>query len=438
MNKTSEGLKREIAVFGLSANIINSVIGAGIFVLPAIVAEKLGSASILAYLFCGILIACIMLCFAEVGSKVTRSGGAYTYIELAFGKYVGFLALNLFVLGVTVLACAAIANAMIDTLSYLIPELNNKIFRIFFLFFIFCGLAVLNIRGVKQGIMLVKVTTIMKLTPLLLLVLVGSGSIEVSNLEWIKMPSLSSIGQISLVLFFAFQGAENSLSVGGEIRKPERTIPLGILIAFLIIFIVYIGIQLITQGVLGESLTDFKAAPLAEVASRIMGPHGLTLIIIGASISMFGYLSGDTLNMPRVIYAAAHDGVIPIKLLAKIHARFATPFISIIVFTSLGFLFAVVGEFRQLAILSSASILLIYLGVVLALLKLRSQEKKPSKGFRLAGGFTIPLVTIVTILWLLSNMTSKELISIGTFIFVLSVIYLVLSLIKRKSDFKVE
>jgi basic amino acid/polyamine antiporter, APA family len=432
MIKTPEGLTREIGVFGLSANVINSVVGAGIFVLPAIVAEKLGSASILAYLFCGMLMTCIMLCFAEVGSKVTRSGGAYSYIEIAFGKYVGFLALNLFVLGVTVLACAAIANAMTDTLSYLIPVLNNKVFRIFFLFFIFCGLAILNSRGVKQGIMLVKITTIMKLTPLLLLVLVGSGSIEASNLEWIETPSLSSIGQISLVLFFAFQGAENSLSVGGEIRKPDRTIPLGILIAFLIIFALYISIQLIAQGVLGESLADFKAAPLAEVARKIMGPHGITLIIIGASISMFGYLSGDTLNMPRVIYAAARDGVLPIKLLSKIHTRFATPFISIIVFTSLGFVFAVVGEFRQLAILSSASILLIYLGVTLSLLKLRSQEEKQSKGFRVAGGFAIPLFTIVTILWLLSNMSSNELISIGIFISALTVIYFAVVHKKKK------
>jgi amino acid transporter len=88
---TDEGLKREIGLWGLTANIINVVIGSGIFVLPAIVSGGLGASGILAYLFCGFLMTIIMLCFAEVGSQITMTGGAYAYIETAFGKYFGFL-----------------------------------------------------------------------------------------------------------------------------------------------------------------------------------------------------------------------------------------------------------------------------------------------------------------------------------------------------------
>jgi amino acid transporter len=80
MNKKKGDLKREISFLGLSSNIINTVIGSGIFVLPAIVAGDLGAASILAYVFCGILITLMMLCFAEVGSKITDTGGVYIYI----------------------------------------------------------------------------------------------------------------------------------------------------------------------------------------------------------------------------------------------------------------------------------------------------------------------------------------------------------------------
>ena len=96
--ENEKGLKRTIGLWGLSANIINTVVGAGIFVIPAIVAARLGSASIFAYLFCGILIVLVMLCFAEVGGKITHPGGAYAYIEETFGKYAGFLTAVLFLI----------------------------------------------------------------------------------------------------------------------------------------------------------------------------------------------------------------------------------------------------------------------------------------------------------------------------------------------------
>src|SRR5215213_9696367 len=104
----NEGLKREIGVFGLATNSINTIIGAGIFVLPAVVAARLGTTGILAYLFCGVLLSLIMLCYAEIGSKVTCTGGSYAYIESAFGKYAGFLTANVFVIGASITSDAAV------------------------------------------------------------------------------------------------------------------------------------------------------------------------------------------------------------------------------------------------------------------------------------------------------------------------------------------
>ena len=131
MGKSSENLKREIGFTGLSANIINTVIGAGIFALPAIIAADLGPASILAYVFCGILITLMMLCFAEVGSKITDTGGVYIYIEKTFGKFPGFLTASFLLLS-AVSADAAIANAIVDILFKLFPDLKSEIFRIVF------------------------------------------------------------------------------------------------------------------------------------------------------------------------------------------------------------------------------------------------------------------------------------------------------------------
>jgi amino acid transporter len=138
---------------------------------------------------------------------------------------------------------------------------------------------------------------------------------------------------------------------------------------------------------------------------------------------MFGYLSSDILNMPRVLFRSAKDNVIPVKALAKVHPRFATPHISIIVFTALGCLFAIFGGFRQLAILSTCSVLLIYLGVALAVIKLRTSEEPSHASFKIPGGPFVPLLAITVIVWFLTNLKIKEMISMLIFICVLTIIY---------------
>jgi APA family basic amino acid/polyamine antiporter len=428
----NEGLKRNIGTWGLTSNIINTIIGAGIFVLPAIVTEGLGAASFLAYLFCGFLMTMILLCFAEAGSKVTITGGAYAYIEAAFGKYAGFLTTNLFIFGASLMATAAVANAVADTLTYLIPIFGDKLFRIFFFITLFTGLTIINVVGVSRGIALVKITTIAKLTPLVLLIIAGLTHLKADNFSLTASPSIKSFGAISLILFFAFQGAENSLSVSGEIKDPVKTIPKSILLSTVFVLVIYLFIQLVAQGVVGNSLSEYKGAPLAEVARRIIGPFGKTIMIFGAAVSMFGYLSSDILNMPRVLFRSSRDEVLPIKALGKVHPRFATPYIAIISFTTLSCILSITGGFKQLAILSTSSVLLIYLGVALAVIKMRKKETVGQNYFKIPGGYTVPVISIAIILWFLSNLEWKEVMYMTGFIALLSVIYFVIRYYNRK------
>src|SRR5690606_23926112 len=151
---------------------INVIIGSGIFVLPAIVAAGMGASGFFAYLFCGLLIALIMLCFAEVGSKITTTGGLYTYIETAFGKYAGFLSGNLY-LATVLLADAAVSNALVNILAAAFPVFELELVRVSFLFVVFFGLAFINILGVRQGVALIKFLVIAKILPLLLLIVLG-------------------------------------------------------------------------------------------------------------------------------------------------------------------------------------------------------------------------------------------------------------------------
>lgn len=426
-----EKLKKEIGVGALSLAIINMTIGTGIFVIPAIIAENLGAAAIVAYLVCGALMFLIALCFAEVGSKVTTSGGTYAYIETAFGPYAGFIANNLFLYGSSILSDAAVANGLADTLKYFFPSLGTELYRILFFIFLFGILALINIRSVKNGLRFIELATFVKLIPLLFLIIVGTQYISSENLEWTIIPNVSNIGSASLLLMFAFLGIEVPMSNSGEIKNAKRTIPLGIFFGIAAVLVIYIAIQVVSQGVLGTTLATHKDAPLGAVAEIIMGKSGIILMIIAIAVSMIGCLSGAIFSNPRVLYAGANDGIMP-KLFGKVHTKFYTPHIAILFYATMGLLFASLGGFKQLAIISGAATLLIYLGVVLATLKLRKRNSLTSeKTFRIPGGIIVPLLAIVVILWLLSNLSKQEFIGISIFIVLFSLIYLAIKVIKK-------
>ena len=150
--KTGEGLKRVIGVPGLALSIVNGVIGAGIFVLPAIVSIELGAYSVFGYIFCGIMLAAILFCYAEIGSRVTSSGGSYAYVEAAFGDFPGYIINWLYFFGWGILGSAALINIIADSLAILLPAFSNPFIRALFFFVLIGFMILINIRGAKQGI----------------------------------------------------------------------------------------------------------------------------------------------------------------------------------------------------------------------------------------------------------------------------------------------
>jgi basic amino acid/polyamine antiporter, APA family len=427
---SSEGLKRVIGVRALTFNGVNITIGAGIFALPAVVALYLGATAFMAYIICTALLALVLLCFVDVSSKVEGSGGAYAYIEAAFGTYIGFLANTLFFLGFTTMATAAVANVMADNLAVLFPTLLEPLYRIIFFAIIFGGFVLLNIRGSKESANFVFIITLLKLLPLILLIVFGITHIQAENLLISQPPTITALGEGALILFFAFGGGvEASLSASGEIINPKRTIPRAMFFAVLIVFMIYLTIQVVAQGVLGNTLILEQEAPLAKVAAIVFGKYGSMFMVLAAAFSCFGLINGDMLASSRLPFAAAKDGLLP-SFLAKVHTKFATPYNAIILYGSVAFIFAISGGFRQLAILSSASILLIYVGVIAATIKLR--HIKVDNAFKLPGGITIPVLALLATAWFLSNLALNEIFAVTLFLTFFSVIYLFMRKKKKK------
>lgn len=419
----STELPRTLGAGSLAINSINLTIGAGIFVVPAIVAGGLGSASFIAYLICALLMILVMLCFAEIGSKITSSGGSYAYVEHAFGPYAGFLVNVLFWFGYSVISDAAIANAMADMIGTMYPIINQKLVRIVFFVLLFGFFAIINIKGTKSGAKLMMVNTVVKLLPLIILVVYGIFKIKISNLQVDEWPSISNYGETSLILFFAFVGSESALGNSGEISNPQKSIPKGIFLGLGGVLLIYLFIQTVAQGILGPELALNKEAPLASVARVLMGNFGYQMVLIGAIISIYGTLSGDVLATSRLIYAGSKDKIYP-PIFSKLHTRFNTPVSSILLFTLLIIILASVGEFKQLALISSSATLIIYLAVILATIKVRYKEKNSyPESFKIPGGYIIPILASVVVLWFLSHITLNEIVALLSFFIVASIYY---------------
>jgi APA family basic amino acid/polyamine antiporter len=400
-------LVRVIGTRELTANIVNATVGAGIFVLPAAAAMGLGAAAPVAYIACAALMTLIVLCFAAAGSRVSLTGGLYAYIEVAFGGFAGFAG-GVFYWSTACFSVASVAAAFAGSLGVIWTPLGSGLLRALVLATLFGGLALVNVRGVKRGIRLVEAITAAKLAPLLLLIAAGAWSLNPAYLKF-SMPPLSQVGQASILLIFAFEGIEVALMPVGEVRDPARTVPRSILGALVITTLLYLAIQAVAQGILGPQLSTYADAPLAEAAGRLLGRFGKALVLAGGTISMFGYVSGDMLGTPRALFAMGRDGALP-GALARVHQRYRTPAVAIIIYAVIVAALSVSSSFNQLAVLANVSGLLLYGLCVAASYQLqRRNVRMAGTPFNLPGGIAIQAAALLGIVWLVLQATGHEL-----------------------------
>ncbi len=397
---------RAVGLWGLAASIVNVTVGGGIFRLPASVAASLGAASPLAYLVCATAMGLIALCFAEAGSRVAATGGPYAYVEVAFGPFAGFLAgVLVWILGT--LAVAAVSTIFADSVGALVPPLDGPGPRALILGAVFALLGGVNVLGVRQGVVLNAIATVAKLFPLVLLIVFGIFTIRPERLAWTTSPAPGAIARTSILLIFAFSGIESALVPSGEIDRVRTTVPRAIFAAMLAITLLYLGLQTVALGILGGALGS-QRAPLAEAAAHVFGPWGRTLLLVGATVSMFGYVSGMTLAVPRALYVFGREGYLP-RSVAAVHPRFRTPYVAIVLQSALVCALAVTNGFEKLAILANLVTLILYGLCCLAAWGLRRRDDRAGgQPLRVPGSGPVPFAACAIILWLLTSITWQE------------------------------
>ena len=415
-------LVRGIGIPALTANIVSSTIGAGIFVIPATVAAGLGPAAPLAFICCAIAMVLFVTCFAIAGSRVSLTGGLYAYVEVAFGKYVGFLAGMLYFL--TALgAVAGVVNVLANSIALVIPFLGGPVMRIVVMLAVYGVLVFINIRGVREGAAAVTTITIAKLLPLLLFVCAGIFFIHPANLTWIALPGSKALGDSVILLIFAFVGIEVALIPSGEVKNPSRTVPRAAYLALVITTSIYILIQLVAQGTLGVDLANHKDAPLAEAAALFLGNIGRTILLAGATISAFGFVTSDILSSPRMIFAFGRDGALP-AWFAHVHPRYRSPDVAIMTYAVLAFALSVTGTFEKLAVLSNVAVLLMYLLCCAACWFLVQRDvRTDGQPFNFPGMKIVPALAILAIIWILAHATLFEFAVNGIVLAIASILY---------------
>lgn len=363
------GLSRTLGPWSLAANIISMIIGAGIFVVPGALAASMGAYAPLAFLGGGIAIGAVALCFAEGGSRIPTSGGAYGYIEAALGPLAGYVAGTLLWLG-DALACGSVAAALADTVVTFLPPQVKLAAHAMVIVCVIGAIAFVNRRGVAQGARLINVATILKLVPLLALVIAGAWAIRGANFAAPVKLDVHATGRGLILAFFALTGMEASLCVSGEVRDPSRTIPRALAIAIGSSVVLYSAIQVVAQGVLGASLSR-STAPLVDAMAHI-SPSLRALMLAGVAVAMLGWLSSDSLSSPRVLFAFGRDGLLP-RALGRVHPRTHAPRTAIVCYATITAAMALLGNFAELAVLATLASAALYIGGCAAAWRLARQ-----------------------------------------------------------------
>jgi len=414
-------LQRLIGVRALALTAMNTTVGAGIFGLPALIAADMGSSAPIGYVVTALLFFCVVLCFAEAGSRVSTAGGLYAYSNAAFGPFTGSFVGTLLWFGNGALSNAAVAVLMVNGLSLAFPALGEPFGRNLTLIVVYTSLAAINVRGLKLGLRVTEGITVIKLLPLILLAVVGLVTLKWSAIPLPALPDTGQLGRGVVLLTFTFMGIETALSPSAEIRDPTRVVPRGLALALLGITLLYFSLQLVAQGALGAGLATATDAPLAATAAIVLGGWGKLLMLAAGVVCMAGVLPGDMLCTPRVLYAMGRDGLLP-SWLGRVDPRFNTPAAAIITYCVVCAVLAVSGTFKALAILAAASTLVMYLATAIAVLVLRRRSVTVGKPpFVIPGGPVVPLIAAVTIVAVLSTLAWRELAAIGVMLAVSSV-----------------
>ena len=401
---SSAELPRRLGLFDAAAIVVGTTIGAGIFIVPNLVARALPSAPwiVAVWVFTGVLSCLGAMAYAELGAMMPATGGPYVFLRESYGPLLAFLS------GWTyffIVLSASLAWLAINFATYLghfvtLAPLESKLVAVALI----AAVTAINYRGVKLSSTILNLFTLMKITGLA--VLVGAAFVA-PPASSISVPvTMSGFGVAMIACLTAYDGWIALSAVAGEVKQPQRNLPLAAAIGVGTVIFLYVVVNMAYLRVLGPEGIAAADRVGAASAGRALGPAGAAFISITALFSIFGSANGWSLTAPRLLFAQARDGLL-FRSFALVHPRFETPYIAISVLGAWAALLAVTGTYENLAAYAMYATWAFYLLTVLGLVVLRHRAPQRPRPYRMSGyPVTLGLFALVAFGFLLNTFVS--------------------------------
>jgi len=396
MSTAPQGLKRQLGLFSAIMILVGTVIGSGIFLTPGKVAKIAGGSgpNLVAWIIAGFGCTMFALVYAELAPMLPKAGGAYVFIREAFGDIASFLYGWSMIFGSLMPIIALLALAFVTYLSFFFPGIGVTSGRIIASILVII-VAVVNLRGVKLGAIVQNIFTVGKLTALGTVIIVGLFTMKFVNFQPLVGPGgWSTTFAAAVPATLAFGGYYVLAYMGEEIENPKRNLPLAMIIGMLIVIVVNVLLNLVSIGNLPASQLASSTKPVADVAKVIFGPIGAGLVSVGALISIFGSLNSSMMGLPRLSFAMARDNVL-FDVFGKLHPKYNTPYISILIFGAAGLFFIWTGTFMTLLLMGVFVSRSLECIVAISLIVLRHKRPELERPLKMWG---YPITTILAVL----------------------------------------
>ncbi len=410
-DRWGDRLPRRLGLWSAVAVLVGSTIGSGIFRTPAIIAGRVPAPLPMfgVWVLGGLLALCGALTYAELAALFPRSGGVYVYIREGFGRLPAFLFGWTELLLIRASALGAIATPFAEYLLRSLgfdPKIEPNATYVHYVAAAAIVLtAALNYVGVRWSSLILNLTTGAKYGALLLLVLlafvVGQGDFgHFSQVGGATTPGLFGLALVSVL--WAYDGWGDLSFVGGEVRDPERNLPRALVLGTLSVIAIYLLVNAAYLYLI--PIAQMSQSPLvaADAAQLIVGRMGVGLVAVVVMIATFSTLLGSILTSPRIFFAMADDGLL-FRQVARVHPRFHTPSVSIVVVAALGVIWVLLLNFEQLADQFVVAIFPFYALAAAAVFVLRRRQPDRPRPVRVLGYPIVPLLFILAAFLILGN-----------------------------------
>jgi amino acid transporter len=344
----------------------------------------------------------VVLCVAELGSRFDAAGGPYLYAREAFGPAIGFHAGWLLVC-TRLLSGAAVLNVLTAYLATLVPWVGTSAGRAVAMTATVAVITAINVRGVRQAAWTVNLFTVAKLLPLMLLIVVGAVHLRGDVLATQRVAAPDWAAAV-LLMVFAYGGFEVAVVAGAETRRAREVTAFAVIAGMLVVTAVYSLTQLAVVGVLPHAAAS--KAPVADALGATLGGGAATLGGVAAVVSTYGWLTGFTLLVPRVLFSMAERGELP-GALCRVHPTFRTPHVAVVACSLAALGLGLAGTFTAAATLAAIGRLIVWVVICAALVALRRKGGPPA-GFILPAGVAVAILGVAFSAWLLSTRSLSQ------------------------------